>query len=533
MRWTLGWTLCVVLGLTSPCFADDWEKKAKALLKADTEEQVYEGAQLCAAHDSKEAAETLCKALSKPPKDLIPLRLQYARAVRAGNAPHGLGNPPGRMGGGGGLPEPDDGGESKRLALLINARMSIERHAASALGRLKSKAAIDWMVKTGMKHKSWRVRSEVAFALGKTKKNRARNPLVKALKDKHPAVRSMAVDGLAALGLKASVADIKALLTDKAWQVKVASIEALVKLDGITAVGDLVKRLPQETGRLLSETDKALQKLTGQSFKGDAALWKTWYEANKAALDGGTYKRPKSSPSTTVERPVKNKFFSINVDSGRVLFVMDYSKSMRRAFDRPQKKTDKRVATGSKSKKKLDPESVSVPGETRIAEAKEQALKTMYGFPKEAQFNVVIYHFGVELLSPKMLAATPRGVKYMENKVLNEELGLGTNVFDALDLAYDLSGTYKFDKNYKAPIDTIYFLSDGAPTSGRFANPRKILESLKHWNRTRKIRIHTILIRAPAEPGRGRGERRAIRFMRNLASATGGQFVDCKKAMSK
>ncbi|MDF1663835.1 MAG: HEAT repeat domain-containing protein [Planctomycetota bacterium] len=532
MRWTLGLSLCFVLGLSSPSFADDWEKKAKSLLRASTEEDVEQGAKLCSSNDSKEAAEVLCKALAKPPKDLGVLRKQYAKSVKAGNAPHGLGNPPGRRGGGGGLPEPEDGGESLRLALLINARMSIERHAASALGRLKSKAAIDWMIKRGIKHKSWRVRSEVALALGKSKKNRARNPLVKALKDKHPAVRSMSVDGLAILGLKASINDIKELLKDKSWQVQVAAIDALVKLDGITAVGDLVGRLPQETGRILSEVDRALQKLTGQNFKADAALWKTWYEANKAALDGGTYKRPKSGKTTTVERPIKNKFFSISVDSGRVLFVIDYSKSMRRNFERPQKKEDKRVATGSKSKKK-DPASVSVPGETRIAEAKEQALRTMYGFPKETQFNVVIYHYGVELLAPKMIAASPRGVKYMEDKLLNEELGLGTNVFDALDRAYDLSGTYNFDKNYKAPVDTIYFLSDGAPTSGRFANPKKILDSLKHWNRTRKIRIHTVLIRAPAEPGKGRGERRAIRFMQQLARATGGQFVDCKKGMSK
>lgn len=533
MRWKLGLSLCLVLGLSSTSFAEDWEKKAKSLLRASTEEEVEEGAKLCSKNDSKEAAEVLCKALAKPPKDLIALRQKYARSVKAGNAPHGIGNTPGRRGGGGGLPEPDDGGESKQLALLINARMSIPRHAALALGRLKSKAAIDWMVKKGLKHKAWRVRSEVALALGKSKKNRARNPLVKALKDKHPAVRSMAVDGLAILGLKASISDVKSLLKDKAWQVKVAAIDAIVKLDGMTAVGQLVERLPLETGRILSEVDRALQKLTGQSFKADAALWKSWYEANKAALVGGTYKRPKSSKGTTVERPIKNKFFSISVDSGRVLFVIDYSKSMRRAFERPKKKEDKRVATGSKKKKKKDPASVSVPGDTRMAEAKEQALKTMYGFPKETQFNVVIYHYGVELLAPKMLAATPRGVKYMEDKLLSEGLGLGTNVFDALDRAYDLSGTYNFDKNYKAPVDTIYFLSDGAPTSGRFANPKKILNSLKHWNRTRKIRIHTVLIRAPAEPGKGRGERRAIRFMQQLARATGGQFVDCKKGISK
>jgi HEAT repeat protein len=528
MRLLSGWTVCLAVFLASPAFAEKWEKKAKALLRAKTEEEVEQGANLCAANDSARAVEILCKAIARQPKSLIALRQKYKRSVEAGNAPHGIGRVSRGPGGGGGLPAPDDNGESKLLALRINAKMSIQRYVASALGRLKSNAAVDWMLKRGVKHSSWIVRAEVALSLGRTGKNRVRNPLVKLLKDKHPAVRSMAIDGLAHLGLRASISDIQALLRDKRWQVKVAAIDALVSLRALPAVGALVDRLPHEQGRLLSDIDRALQKLTGQNFKADPELWKSWYEANKEELDKGAYKAPKTSDSSTVERPVKNKFFSISVDSTKALFCIDYSKSMVREFER-NKKTDKRVATGTNKEAK----DISVEGQTRIAEAKEQALKTMYGFQKGTQFNVIIYHYGVQLLAPKMLPATPSGLRYMENKILTERLGLGTNIFDALDRAYDITGTLHFDKNYKTPIDTIYFLSDGAPTSGRFANPNKILAAVKHWNRTRKIRIHTVLIRAPAEPGRGRGEMRAVRFMRSLAKATGGQFVDCKKATSK
>jgi hypothetical protein len=537
MRLTLGLIVLFCFSFSAPALAQDWEKKARALLRSGTEDQVLEGADLCAKNDSAKAVEILCKAIAKIPRDLPGLRSKYDQAVKVGNAPHGIGNspPPRRKGGGVGLPPPDDEGASKKLALLINARMSIERYVASALGRIKSNEAVDWMIKKGLKHKSWRVRSEVALALGKTGKNRVRDPLIKALKDKIGVVRSMAIDGLVLLKLKASVTEIQEFLRDKAWQVKVASINALVKFDAIKSVGALVAQMPHETGRIFSDIDLALQKLTGQNFKANADLWQSWYEANKEALDNGIYKRPKRGGGLTVERPSKNKFFSLNVTSNRILFVIDYSKSMQRNFERPKKETEKgqeRVATGVKKGAKKEPKKIVVEGNTRIAEAKEQALRTMYAFPRETQFNVVIYHYGVELLAPKMLSATNRGLKYIENKVLNAELGLATNVFDALDRSFDITGTYKFEKNYKSPIDTIYFLSDGAPTSGRFANPGKILAAVKHWNRSRKIRIHTVLIRALAEPGRGRGERRAIRFMRSLAEANGGKFIDCKKALS-
>ena len=81
----------------------------------------------------------------------------------------------------------------------------------------------------------------------------------------------------------------------------------------------------------------------------------------------------------------------------------------------------------------------------------------------------------------------------------------------ALDFAFEMAGPGAFDKNYKSGVDTIFFLSDGAPTD---RSAEEILEQLRHRNRLRKIKIHVVAIL-----------NHSVRFLRLLAEQNGGVYT--------
>jgi hypothetical protein len=587
--------LCFLLpSCLLPCrtaLAADWIKKAKTLMYANEEEKVKAGTDLCVANDSAEAAETLCWALSHPRADLRKLRKAYAREVAAGNAPRGIGysdnDPGGRRGR---RRQPEGGDVARELALLINARMSLDRYAARALARLRSDGAVEWLEQEGLGHKTWKVRSEAAFALGRIKRASSRPKLEKLVSDKHPVVRSMAIDGLARYRSRESAPAILPALEDKHWQVQIAAIRALAAMGYSKAIGPLIRLIEREKGRLVGEVDRALQVLTGLRFNRNVKLWKEWYACHKEAIEAGKFKKITSGPNATVPRsPRTASFFGIPADSHRVLFIIDFSGSMRRYFKRERedkrgetrpkkgdegstrgKKDDEREGKKEKGKegkdtgeKGEDPGEkagkprrprIRVPGDTRIAEAKEQLLNTLYSLSDDVYFNVIIYSSTVIPLARGMLKATPANKNRICKRILGQPLLMATNIMDALDRGYDITETGLFKKNYRSPVDTIYFLSDGAPTSGRYAKPELILESILYWNRARKIRIHVIHIQsAPGEeggggpgrggpgrsgpgrggPGRGGrggggrfgGGRNTEKFMKELARRTGGRYV--------
>ena len=80
----------------------------------------------------------------------------------------------------------------------------------------------------------------------------------------------------------------------------------------------------------------------------------------------------------------------------------------------------------------------------------------------------------------------------------------------ALDFAFEMAGPGAAEKNYKSGVDTMFFLSDGAPSD---RNSDEILEEVRMRNRLRKIRIHVIAILNYSTP-----------FLRKLAEQNGGVY---------
>ncbi len=90
-----------------------------------------------------------------------------------------------------------------------------------------------------------------------------------------------------------------------------------------------------------------------------------------------------------------------------------------------------------------------------------------------------------------------------------------TNSFGALMAALGVDEKKGAEKGYTVDVDTIFFLSDGYPSYGRFIETDDVLREVRKANQLRGVVIHTIAL--------GEFEKD---FMRRLAHENGGTFVD-------
>ncbi len=99
-----------------------------------------------------------------------------------------------------------------------------------------------------------------------------------------------------------------------------------------------------------------------------------------------------------------------------------------------------------------------------------------------------------------------------------------TNTFKALmypfnidpDKAQKVSFTGGLSREFKKnKLDTVFFLSDGRPSIGKYVDTEGILKEVAKVNKVHRIVIHAIAI------GQFQKE-----FLRTLAFQNGGEFVD-------
>ena len=87
-----------------------------------------------------------------------------------------------------------------------------------------------------------------------------------------------------------------------------------------------------------------------------------------------------------------------------------------------------------------------------------------------------------------------------------------------------MAGMGALDKHYDPTVDTIYFISDGAPTNNdmdkpEHQDPEEVLAAVREWNKAGKVVIHAVAV----DPKAGGGT--FIGFMKRLASENGGQYA--------
>jgi HEAT repeat protein len=125
--------------------------------------------------------------------------------------------------------------------------------------------------------KAWEVRRRSVEALCAAPPPGVEPLLLPLASDPEPAVRCAALDGLAALKSQSVLEPARAALGDAVWQVRASAVGALKRVRHRDSIEPLIARLALEEGRLVADIGDALNEITGRSFGTRVEGWQQFW----------------------------------------------------------------------------------------------------------------------------------------------------------------------------------------------------------------------------------------------------------------
>ena len=386
--------------------------------------------------------------------------------------------------------------ELMRLKEEVDGELVVTEKIERGLRRMDEFEVLDYLRRVALlREKHWKARQIAARTVGLSDDEGSIPHLVKALADKDARVRAAVVLALGELEAASAVEELVEMLEDGAWVVRAATVDALGKIADKACVGPLIAQMKKEEGRLREDCVEVLERLTGQKFGDIPEAWERWWEENKAAYQGPP---PPPDPKEGGRPGAEDEgYYGIPVKSRKAIFIIDISESM--------------------SYSSVDWQEKPKPGEvSRLELAKREAIRALTVFNKESRFNIVVFHDNVTTWKPKMMPGDRKTKQAAKRWIKALKPTATTNIYAALEEAFRLAGMGANDKHYDLAADTIYLMSDGAPTNVDYSDddPLRILRAVREWNRLGRIRVHTVGLKG-----------HDIGFMSQLALENGGTYV--------
>ncbi len=243
---------------------------------------------------------------------------------------------------------------------------------------------------------------------------------------------------------------------DKEFGLQRTVIRAATRYTTKPAVAFLFSQLEKQKGELRGDIIEYLGQLTGEQFGLNTAAWQRWWQEHEKTFE---YPARPAPPliRNVVAGNTPGSYYGIPLYAQRMVFVLDTSASMRGP---------------------------------RIVAAKRDLTKAVDELDDNAYFGLIAFNAGVYTWQKSLVQATAKNKKAAEYWILNQELGLRTASYDALEAALH------FD------AEAIYFLTDGAPVGGRIDDPAQIVQAIGLLNRVRRESIYSIGI-GLGPPGNG------------------------------
>jgi len=355
---------------------------------------------------------------------------------------------------------------------------------------------LEWLRRDGLSDADhWKGRQVVADVLGVRGGGEAVRPLTRALRDRDARVRIAAAVALGRIGETGALPHLAKLFRRGSWTVRAAAIEAIGTVGGKEAIDLLVERVGREEGRLQEDCAVWLERLTGRSFGTVASAWGAWWKDHREGFTG-----PPEKPEPKPDRPEEDDdtYYGIPVRTTSAIFIIDVSESMKYS------------ATDWKAE-------LPGPGDhSRLDSAKRELIHALHGFDPRGRFNVVAFHSDVFTWKRGMVVAKEEEKEAAKDWVRDLEPSSTTNIYGALEKAFEIAGMGTADKHYGLRADTIFLLSDGAPTNLDYTDddPMRVIRAVRAWNPLKRVRIHTIGLKG-----------HKASFMSRLAKENGGTYV--------
>ncbi len=316
-------------------------------------------------------------------------------------------------------------------------------------------------------HREAAVRRAALAALGRIAQGDAafRRRLSDWAGDSDPALRMGAAAALAEVRTPEAVATLVGMIPDEEWSVRAEVLAALLSVRPKAAIPILIERLESEPGRLAADVHSTLVGITGQDLGRRADPWRRWWQGEgerfhvpgRAAAQRALDRRAAAhARSKTAAAPAD--FYRIEVESERVVFVLDISGSMR-----------------------LPAKSVGRIERSRMDLAKEELSEVLRKLPDGTRFNLIFFEEEVHAFARRTQEMN-RSQRAKALRFVADQYAIGsTALYPALKLAFQ-----------DPLVDTIYLLSDGAPTVGEITDIEEIRAEVARWNGARHVRIHGI-----------------------------------------
>jgi len=373
---------------------------------------------------------------------------------------------------------------------------------------------------------SWDVRRQALQTLGTLGDPSVAPSLVPHLSENEVAVRCAALEALAALKSELVLPSARADLAHASWQVRSTAVAALGSVRHVDSIGPLIARMAVEEGRLIEDLGKALAEITGRDFGARLDAWQNFWKTFE-----GKFQIPSDAELAKLREaqaarraaydgvPGVVAYHGVQTPSESIVFVIDVSGSM-----------EQEVINKERFKE------TNYPSWKRIDVIKTELAKTVRALDANVQFNIIAFATEVKFWKKGQVKANPLNKSSADSWIMKLEAiggsskedlaraglvgsanleGGKTNTYSALMAALGVPEDGKAQKDYQTEIDTIFFLSDGRPSHGRYIEPDDVLREIRTANDLRRIVIHTITL--------GEFEKD---FMERLALENGGSFVD-------
>jgi hypothetical protein len=287
---------------------------------------------------------------------------------------------------------------------------------------------------------------------------------------------------------------MRKLLKDEAPIVRETAVVAAGRAKMEPLFDEMVLLMREGNLRQKKAAYDAMVATSGQDYGYAPDVWaKWWQERKKGGLGGQGEIKDKERISVAT-------YYNFKVFSDRVLFIIDVSGSM----EWPE------TPDGSPN---------------RIGVAKRELVKVIKALDERTLFNLATFAGHVNTWQkdgevPATEANKKVALAWIDAALLPRG---ATNTYGAL-----MEG---LERN--PLVDTIYFLSDGIPSTGKYEVPEEILIKVRYANRFRRVIIHTIAL-ALGKPAIDKAAKyedpeEMAAFMRLIAEWNGGTCVDIRK----
>ncbi|MEA2041137.1 MAG: VWA domain-containing protein [Bacteroidota bacterium] len=218
-------------------------------------------------------------------------------------------------------------------------------------------------------------------------------------------------------------------------------------------------------------------------------------------------------------------YYGVELKEKRFVFLVDISGSMENKIEKNAKGIVVSKATNIVANQVEDKIGGEIGGLvskkikkslTKLEKAKKKIIPVINGFTDEHYFTIILFENDIKLWKNGMVQATGFNKKSGVAHVKALKSGGGTNISDALEMAFDLAGDGTSDPSKSLNVETIFLLTDGEPTAGKYTNPDDILEKVSVWNPNRRVTVHAI----------GLGDNHDKEFMRKIAEQNNGVYID-------